>query len=381
MEPDERVASLQSATSVPALSEATVESSPASLSTGEGGDGEWPDGRPVSTGSTFNKRRLFGMGRGKENGEPETAAECRPILTAAPVSANVPPIATGATASPILSTDAGQTSPSPLCPNHHPSSPNRRYYSSSPRLPSPASSQIFERNVQENSLPAPTSPAIPAHIQTENHIPPVLEASSLAITDGHLDPDDVEIVMHSAHQPAAVTVTGTGSSEVVGMSFLDDTMTHQDNDDAASNYGSLDAADVRRLSFISFADVVQAEHVEQSNNRDSTHSPGLPSPSGSPWANRSPSPVRSLLSSTAFGTSPPTSGTGSLRGLDGSPGRGGKAPNSPTVPHSPPMGGELTIETMRQALRKTGSGDLGGARSQPLSAVSGEDVASDHPWR
>src|SRR5579862_274835 len=327
-------------------------------SAGEGGS-EWPD---VSTGLTLNKRRHLGFGREKEDGAPKMVAEPQPTE-----SANVPPIAARAPISPILSIDASQIPASPPRSSQHPSSPDRKYYSSSPRLLSPASSQIFERNVQENSLPAPTSPAIPAHIQTENHIPPVLEASSLAITDGHLDPDDVEIVMHSAHQPAAVTVTGAGTSEAVGTSCLDDTLAHLDNDDEASNYGALGAADVRRLSFISFADVVQAEHVEQSNNRDPTHTQGLPSP-GSPWANRSPSPARSPLSSTAFGTSPPTSGAGSLWGLDGSPGRGGKAPNSPTAQCSPPTGGELTIETMTQALRKTGSGDLGGARSQPLSA-------------
>ncbi|KAI9769268.1 MAG: hypothetical protein M1840_004397 [Geoglossum simile] len=338
----------------------------------EGGS-EWLDEQLVSTGSALNERGHFV--RGKENRTSKMVAESQPT-----VSANVPPITTGAPISPILSIDGGQTPASPPRSSHHPSSPNRKYHSSSPRLLSPASSQIFERNVQENSLPAPTSPAIPAHIQTENHIPPVLEASSLAITDGHLDPDDVEIVMHSAHQPAALTVTGTGSSEAVG-TCLDDTTAHLDNDDDASNYGALGAADVRRLSFISFADVVQAEHVEQSNNRDSTHTPGLPSPSGSSWANRSPSPARSPLSSTAFGTSPPTNGAGSLWGLDGSPGRVGKAPNSPTAPYSQPTGGELTIETMTQALRKTGSGDLGGARSQPLSAVSGEDGGSDHPWR
>lgn len=79
-------------------------------------------------------------------------------------------------------------------------SPNRRLNrSSSPGLHSPASSQIFERDVQE---PEP-SPAIPAHIKTEDHIPPALDASSLAITDDHLNPDEVEIVMHSAHQPAS----------------------------------------------------------------------------------------------------------------------------------------------------------------------------------
>jgi hypothetical protein len=34
---------------------------------------------------------------------------------------------------------------------------------------------------------------------------------------------------------------------------------------------------------------------------------------------------------------------------------------------------------MRQALRKTHSGDLSGARSQPLSAASVEESAADKP--
>jgi hypothetical protein len=372
VQPNEGITNPQTAISGSTLPEGIVDVSAASsLSAGEGG-GECKGEEQVLTSSTSGKRRLFGFGRKKDD-KPKGKAGSLSLSAAEDVSASVSPTA-GAPILPIPPTDFT----SPISSNHHPSSPNRNRYSSSPRLPSPASSQIFERNVQENALPAPTSPAIPAHIQTENHIPPVLEASSLAITDGHLDPDDVEIVMHSAHQPAAVTVTGTGGSDAVGSSWLEEAIAHPDNDDAASNYGALDAADVHRLSFISFADVVQAEHVEQSNNRDSIHLSGMPSPSGSTWANRSPSPVRSLLSSTAFGTSPPTSGTGSLRGLDGSPGRGGKTPNSPT---SPLMGGELTIETMGQALRKTGSGDLSGARSQPLSAVSGEDGVSDRPWR
>ncbi|KAH0562631.1 hypothetical protein GP486_002694 [Trichoglossum hirsutum] len=367
-QPDEGITSPQTTILGPTPSEGIADGSAASSLPGEG-DSERKGEEPVLTSSASGKRRLFRFGRKKDD-KAKGKDGSLSISAAEGPSASAIPILE-APALPNLSTDANQITTSPISSHHHPSSSNRNLYSSSPRLPSPASSQIFERDVQENALPAPTSPAIPAHIQTENHIPPVLEASSLAITDGHLDPDDVEIVMHAAHQPAAVTVTGAGCGEAARNSWLDDSAAHPENDDAASNYGVLDAADVRRLSFISFADVVQAEHVEQSSNKDSSHLPGMPSPT---WANRSPSPVRSLLSSTALGTSPPTSGTGSIRGLDGSPGRGGKGPNSPT---SPSIGGELTIETMRQALRKTGSGDLSGA---PLSAVSGEDSVSDRPW-
>jgi hypothetical protein len=140
-----------------------------------------------------------------------------------------------------------------------PTSPTRGGLSSSPRLSSPAGSQIFERDVQDSISAMPTSPAIPSHIQTEDHIPPVLDASSEAITDDHLDPDSVEIITHNAHQPAAVTVTGV-TYEQMAASWAEElgvALDHQQRDDVSS-HGALDgAADVRRLSFISFADVVQ----------------------------------------------------------------------------------------------------------------------------
>lgn len=145
------------------------------------------------------------------------------------------------------------------------------------------------------------------------------------------------------------------------------TFSHTDLSESASNanYGSLDTTDPRRLSFISFADVIQAEQAE--TDRDATQFISL-----SATANRSPSPVRSPVSSHGFSASPPRSGATSERG-----------PSSPTVhgTHSPPLGtsGELQIETMRQALRRTGSGDLSGARSQPLSAISLEETGADRP--
>jgi hypothetical protein len=48
---------------------------------------------------------------------------------------------------------------------------------------------------------------------------------------------------------------------------------------------------------------------------------------------------------------------------------------------NPALGEELPvqIETMRQALRKTRSGDMGGAKSQPLSAASVEEIVGDTP--
>ena len=247
-------------------------------------------------------------------------------------------------------------------------SPNRRIRSSSPGLHSPASSLIFERNVQE---PEPSAD-VPAHIKTEDYIPPALDASSLAITDDHLNPDEVEIVMHSAHQPASAAVAGSMSDSVYSPSLAHEdaaASSHADLAEPASDYGSLDLTDPRRLSFISFADVVQAEHVEQDRQEM------LGTASGEAlqtMANRSPSPVVSPAGAHGLSGSPPRSGAAS--------------PSSPTVPaaaetHGLGLGVEapLQIETMRQALRKTHSGDLSGLRSQTLSTASLEETADRAP--
>ncbi|KAJ6009769.1 hypothetical protein N7499_004831 [Penicillium canescens] len=242
----------------------------------------------------------------------------------------------------------------------HPSSPE----SSSqlpPRLHSPAS-QIFERSVQEDIVSAQASPSIPAHIRTENYIPPVLEASSAAITDDHLDPDSVEIVTHSLHQPA-----GVPSAEQSMSSSSIDAHHLSDMEDISSSYGALDTADVRRLSFISFADVVNAEHAETNEVHTSV-------PIRERGINRSPSPLRSPSSSHGFGTSPPTSIATSFTGFDMPPTRLPTV-NSAQSPVSSSFGGDLNVETMRQALRRTGSGDLGGVTSQAVSTIGIDDVS------
>jgi len=258
-----------------------------------------------------------------------------------------------------------------------------------------ADSQIFERSVQESIVPSELSPAIPAHIQTEDHIPAVLEASSLAITDTHLDPDQVEIVTHTAHQPASEKVADSTASALHSdaqlpvspqdsqhESFHSVASHPPDYDDAASNYGALDPADVRRLSFISFADVVQAEQAESKDalqhytplsastlSQNQMHSPPLP---------RSPSPARSPLSSqySQEVTTPPLrSNPTSVKGFDMSPVR------SPVGSPSHQQHGELTIETMRQALRKTASGDFTGTKiaPYPASSIGLEDGGLEKP--
>lgn len=347
---------------VPVLGEGFQESKPLETSnSAESSDAE-AEQDTAQDGSKLSKRRLFGFGRKKdEKGKKK--------IDSTPASKTIN--TTGSAIQPQVVRAA-------ISPNHpyqaYSPPPNRNLHSSSPRVVSPAGSQIFERDVQESSLPVPNSPAIPSHIQTENHIPSVLDASSEAITDSKLDPDSVEIIMHSSHQPAAVTVTGVGSSEAMGGSWSEDLVSHPDKDDTVSNYGSLDNSDVRRLSFISFADVVQSEHAEHSNLRESSHIAGLTSLSS---GHRSPSPMRSPVSSPGLGTSPPTSKSASIKGVDMSPARSGKPLGSPTLSTnlSQSGGGELTIETMSQALRKTQSGDLSGARSLPLSPVSPDGLS------
>lgn len=322
------------------------------------------------TGKKQKKRGLFGFGkkRADDANEPAKTSESSTTLR-----------------SPVRRTPG-----SPIQTGMMPSSPGGggRNLSSSPRVSSPAGSQIFERDVQESNAIIPNSPAIPSHVRTENHIPSVLCASSEAITDDHLDPDSVEIITHSSHQPAAFTVTGVPASpgapgsDAVG-SWADELASFSDRDltDSASNYGSFDATDVRRLSFISFADVVQSEHsgppagsIMSGSQRDSIHLAGLTSlASVGINANRSPSPIRSPVSSAGGGpgTSPPTSKSGSVKGLDLSPAR--KPLGSPTSAHHHPLapGGELNIETMSQALRRTGSRDMSSFRSVPTSPVEG----------
>ena len=331
--------------------------------------------------SKSKKRSLFGFGKKKTTEEKTTSKS--PQTSDARLPSPPPSTHPAAKASPRRSATG-----SPV-----PSSPGRGLYSTSPRIGSPAGSQIFERDVQESTA-LPTSPAIPSHINTENYIPPVLDASSEAITDGQLNPDTVEIVTHTSHQPAGAAVTGATPYETASSaSWQDDLAAFTDREEAASNYGSLDSTDVRRLSFISFADVVQAEHGASpsgvAGSRESIHLAGLTSlsslgGSGAAAANRSPSPIRSPVSSQggepSISASPPNSNSGSIKGLSLGPGAGAgfhsparKPLGSPasTTDHNLAASGELNIETMSQPLRRTGSTDLSAHRSLPISPIDG----------
>lgn len=304
------------------------------------------------------------------------AAPARTPSTAAWPTVSVPASAPSLLPSPPLTASPLDRRASPrgsprMAPSSMGASPNRRsiHRTSSPGLHSPASSQIFERNVQE---PEP-SPAIPNHVKTEDMIPPALDASALAITDDHLSPEKVEIVTHSAHQPAAATVSASMTDSVYSPSLAPQDASLSgttETSDATANYGSLDTEDVKRLSFISFADVVQAEHVE--NDRESFGpAEGIQFMSlNSTSANRSPSPVRS----------PPTSGAPSEKGGEHSRTRSPGSPGPAHVAHNAPLGEELPlqVETMRQVIRKTGTSGETPPPSQPRSPVS---VEEERPFR
>lgn len=249
----------------------------------------------------------------------------------------------------------------------------------SSQINSPASSLIFERDVQEDILPAQVSPSIPSHIRTENHIPPVLEASSVAIADDKLDPDSVEIITHSVHQSAAAAVASTASAEQpLSSTWLEEVgPCPDDSQEHFVTHGTLDTTSVRRLSFVSFADVVNAEHVETNEllpNRDALPATAFSGNFPILSQNRSPSPLRSPTSSYGFSTSPPTSISTSFKGLEVSPNRGGREPGSPLSTTQSPLSPNFNIETMRQALRRTGSGDLSGVRSQVSSSMGNDDL-------
>lgn len=364
---------------------------------------------------------MFGLGKKKDSKKP--AMEAQPVAAVLPQSqaAVRPP-------SPLKSQqppDLKSTSQSiPLSPARHPyqqtiaaQSPSR-LRSSSPRLHSPASSEIFERNVQEpipmSGLGGELDPAhIPAHVITEDQIPPALEASAQAITNDQLNPDEVEIVTSSTHLPASSVLEGSASH--ADLTQLNSptlpSLRHEQSqdsepassmhasgivpsleDDGASSYGQLDPNDVRRLSFISFKDIVQSEHQQMAHSslgeigsRDSLHiANALPptsigeraaSPLRSP---RSPTSTHSHSLSGGLATPPPgvnINAVGGVSNPEQSPARS-IGLGSPGSQH-----GELTIETMRQALRKTASGDLSGVRSAGMSPVSDEHFSVRDPPR
>ncbi|KAF2170279.1 hypothetical protein M409DRAFT_52014 [Zasmidium cellare ATCC 36951] len=366
---------------------------------------------------------LFGLGKKKEEKQQSSSAMDAP--------AAAPPTQPGAVASAQKQSQLQQqqqpdlkptAQPVPVSPSRLPYQPAvaaspSRLRSASPRLHSPASSEIFERNVQEpvpiSTLGNELSPAhIPSHVITEDSIPPALEASAQAITSESLNPDEVEIVTSSSHQPAATVLEPSAShadltslnsppallqqkseeSEMASsLNLHQAALAPGAEDDSASNYGQLDPNDVRRLSFISFKDIVHSEHQQMAasslgevGSRDSLHIANLPSTAGLPEraasplrSPRSPNSTHSHTLSSGLSTPPPGAGINhplSSTHADQSPVRSIGIGSTSSSQH-----GELTIETMRQALRKTASGDLSSGRSAGMSPVSDENSVRNEP--
>ncbi|KAM0715084.1 hypothetical protein Q7P37_009549 [Cladosporium fusiforme] len=278
------------------------------------------------------RRRLFGSKKAQDRATLNSADRTRDSTSDQPVMSDTSAAMPGALPqSPLEETPANiNTQPIPVSPARHhysnamPAPSPSRLRSSSPRMQSPASSEIFERNVQEpvpiSTLQSELSPAhIPNHVLTEDHIPAALEASAEAITSENLNPDEVEIVTATSHQPAGASLESSSVADVSSLpGHLPASFVHHPSegseptslnaassgflppastvdDDSASNYGALDPNDVRRLSFISFADVVQSEHAHPNTSgdiagsRDSLHIGSLPSA----VHDRTTSPLRS----------------------------------------------------------------------------------------
>ncbi|KXL50022.1 hypothetical protein M433DRAFT_158383 [Acidomyces richmondensis BFW] len=351
------------------------------------------------------KRKVFGS-KAKRSDEKEWQKSMD-----APTMGIAPQLQPSGGVHPVKHTPDLRPQPIAISPSRHPyhsgiaASPSR-LRSSSPRLHSPASSEIFERNVQEpmpiSTLQGELSPAhIPTHVITEDHIPPALEASAQAITSEELDPDEVEIVTSASHQPAVVSMLegstshadltqlhspsmpnlSSDSSEMASPMHQSGMLAGAPEDDGASNYGQLDPNDVRRLSFISFADVVQSEHqqaqqLSDGSGRDSLYIFSSNHPSSLPGSataqERAASPLRS----------PRSPGSSHSRGLTTPPPGVSLDPLGEQSPARSAKGilvgqhGELQIETMRQAVRKTASGDLSGVRSAVGSPISDETMSS-----
>ncbi|KAF3932052.1 hypothetical protein ABW20_dc0104840 [Dactylellina cionopaga] len=309
---------------------------------------------------TQQKRRsFFNFGKKKQ----QSADDGSDSKTTGFTSTGITPITT--ISPPETKTGAGTnstTSPvSPVRSSHFGS--QRRSKAGSPRL---STSSIFERNVQDPSL-APGSPSIPSHFSTENHIPAVLEATSLTITDSSVDPDRVEIVSSTSHHSVA-------HPETYSNPWAEESA-HSGDESIGHGYtSSLASADKRRLSFISFADVVQAEH-EQAGHSNTNLETSPPRQTNNAPSLRSNSPVRTPPQPPH---SPPGTGLGlsdfSMEKDMSIPERTGSI-SGQTHGH-----GEVTVQTLSQALRKHGSTDLKAAvkPQQPPSLGASE---FDNPWR
>jgi hypothetical protein len=141
---------------VPLLGESFQEStSRRALRSGgsDSSDADLDDGEATAGGTKAGKRRLFGFGKKKKDDDRmKGMKDDEADRSISAVNADIP------IAQPTAQRSPPVTQISPSRANHPyrlPSSPQRNLYSSSPRIVSPAGSQIFERDVQESALQVP----------------------------------------------------------------------------------------------------------------------------------------------------------------------------------------------------------------------------------
>ncbi|KAK9322052.1 hypothetical protein V1517DRAFT_151612 [Lipomyces orientalis] len=174
---------------------------------------------------------------------------------------------------------------------------------SSPRVSSPASSMIFERQVQD---PVLTASDVPSHHHSENLIPPVLAASCEALTDESVDPDEVEVI--SVARPYSNSIHRTNSSVSLASqasmapSFQPVSSKSSSSTSPSSAPPPTSGSSTHRLSFYTYADVVHDalapadENLPQSLSQDPASQDGKP-----------PRPLLSLTATNMTGEANPAS--------------------------------------------------------------------------
>ncbi|KAK9377064.1 uncharacterized protein V1513DRAFT_166261 [Lipomyces chichibuensis] len=166
---------------------------------------------------------------------------------------------------------AATASDVPFCGTALFSSPLGSPIPSSPRVSSPDSSMIFERQVQD---PVLTVSGVPSHHHSENLIPPVLAASCEALTDESVDPEDVEVVSvarpysNSIHRTnSAVSLASIASS---APSFQAVSPKSSSSTAPSTAPPPTSSSSTHRLSFYTYADVV---HDAMTSTDEKLHSP------------------------------------------------------------------------------------------------------------
>ncbi|KAJ8102830.1 hypothetical protein POJ06DRAFT_56709 [Lipomyces tetrasporus] len=197
----------------------------------------------------------------------------------------------------VTASDAGSTGTASF------SSPFGSPVPSSPRVSSPASSMIFERQVQD---PVLTASDVPSHHHSENLIPPVLAASCEALTDESVDPDEVEVV--SVARPYSNSIHRTNSSVSLA-SLASMAPSFQPVSSKSSSLTSPSSAppptsgsSTHRLSFYTYADVVHDALAPADENLPQSLSQDLASQDG-----KASRPVLSLTATDMTGEANPAS--------------------------------------------------------------------------